>query len=425
MPPMTKKVFNFSTIGIALVLLFSFIAELYRVKGFLLVDLFVPLFAVGWLGLKFLKRGPIKLPSTVLPAALFFFLGFSSLLINSTGMENGEVLGAAFYGVRWAGFYFLSVIVCSQNTEEKHLTLWMLFAFTLVLCVAGFVQLDVMPDFTAMEALGWDPHTDRLLATWYDPNFVGGFLAFMLPLILGTAWDYKRARKWLLPMAFIVLVALALTLSRSAYLALMAGLFVFGLFRSIKLLAGLAVVLVFMLAILSPVQARFLSLVDNLESFFVEDYTLPDASARLRFASWDEAWQLFLEEPIIGQGYNRYKYAALELGTLKDLAIHSASGGDSSLLNVLAMTGILGFFPFFLVYFLLAKKAWHLRKTGYGLGFLAALCGLFVHSIFVNSLLFPLFMAPFWISAGLLTQTNEPVFEWPRFVQQKMDSWKR
>lgn len=404
---MFKKALSFSTIGIALALLFSFVAELYRVKGFLLVDLFIPIFAAAWLGHAVLKRTPVKLPSTLFPAALFFFLGLSSLLIHSAGMENGEILGAAFYGVRWAGFYFLSVIVWNQTSVEKRHTLWMLFAFTLLLCIAGFIQLAILPDFTAMEALGWDPHRSRLLSTWYDPNFVGGFLAFMLPLVLGIAWDDKKHRKLLLPLAFIVLLSLALTLSRSAYLALMAGLFVFGLFRSVKLLAGLAVVLMLMIAVLPPVQDRFLSLVDNLESFFVDDYTLPDASARLRFASWDEAWQLFLEEPLVGQGYNRYKYAALELGTLKDLEIHSASGGDSSLLNILAMTGILGFLPFFTIYLLLAKQAWHARKTGYGLGFLSALCGLFIHSIFVNSLLFPLFMAPFWVSVGLLTKVNE------------------
>lgn len=404
---MFKKALSFSTIGIALALLFSFVAELYRVKGFLLVDLFIPIFATAWLGHAVLKRTPVKLPSTLFPAALFFSLGLSSLLIHSAGMENGEILGAAFYGVRWAGFYFLSVIVWNQTSVEKRTTLRMLFAFTLLLCIAGFIQLAILPDFTDMEALGWDPHRSRLLSTWYDPNFVGGFLAFMLPLVLGVAWDDKKHRKLLLPLAFIVLLALTLTLSRSAYLALMAGLFVFGLFRSVKLLAGLTVVLMLMIAVLPPVQDRFLSLVDNVESFFVDDYTLPDASARLRFASWDEAWQLFLEEPLIGQGYNRYKYAALELGTLKDLEIHSASGGDSSLLNILAMTGILGFLPFFTIYLLLAKQAWHTRKTGYGLGFLSALCGLFIHSIFVNSLLFPLFMVPFWISAGLLVSSKE------------------
>ena len=95
--------------------------------------------------------------------------------------------------------------------------------------------------------------------------------------------------------------------------------------------------------------------------------------------------------------------------SIRDVADARArtSGGDSSLLNVLAMTGLLGFAPFLALYLLLAKKAWDLRRTGYGLGFLSALCGLFVHCIFVNSLLFPLFMAPFWISAGLLGSTRE------------------
>lgn len=399
---MFKKALSFTTLGLAVTLLFAFIGELQRFHGFLLIDLFVPFFGAGWLLLKLFKHERIQWPPTLLPAVLFFFLGLASLFIHSTEMSVGELLPAAFYGIRWASFYFLSVIVWNQNQNEKRLTLWMLFSVTLLICIAGFVQLSLMPDFTAMEFLGWDPHQNRLLSTWFDPNFVGGFLAFMLPLILGTAWDEKPSRKILLPLAGVVLLALALTLSRGAYLALMVALFVFSLHRSIKLLGVLGLILMIMLAVLPPVQSRFLSLVDNVESFLVEDYTLPDASARLRLASWDEAWQLFLEDPLLGQGYNRYKYAALELGTLKNLRIHSASGGDSSLLNILAMTGIVGFIPFFGLYLYLARSAWLQRKSGLGLGFFAGLCGLFVHSIFVNSLLFPLFMAPFWISAGLL-----------------------
>lgn len=403
MPAMTKKVLSFGTLGLGFTLLFAFIAELYRFKGFLVIDLFIPLFCASWVTWKLLKRESIRWPSTLFPAALFVLIGLSSLLIHSQGMSTGEVVQAAFYGARWASFYFLSIIVFNQTTEQKRLTLHMVFAFAVALSLAGFIQLKVMPDFTSMELIGWDPHQGRLLSTWFDPNFVGGFLAFILPLMLGTAWDHKKDRRWLLPLAGLIAIALVLTLSRSAYLALMVGLFVFGLFRSIKTLGVLALVFTLMVVLMGPVQDRFLSLVDNLESVFVDDYTLPDASARLRFASWDEAWQLFLDEPLIGQGYNRYKYSALELGTLKDLNIHSASGGDSSLLNVLAMTGLLGFVAFFGLYILLAKEAWALRKTGYGLGFLSSLCGLFVHAIFVNSLLFPLFMAPFWIMAGLLS----------------------
>lgn len=404
---MFKKAFNFTSIGLALTLLFSFIGELQRFHGFLFIDLFVPLFGAMWLGLKLIKRQSIKWPPTLLPATLFFFLGLSSLLIHSASMSLDEVLPSAFYGIRWASFYFLSIIVWNQNGEEKDLTLWMLFTFTLLLCIAGFVQLNIMPDFTAMELLGWDPHQNRLLSTWFDPNFVGGFFAFILPTILGVAWEKPKLRKWLLPLSFVVLLALGLTLSRSAYLALMAGLFVFGLFRSIRLLLTLGVILFLMTLLISPVQNRVLSLFESLSSAIESDLTLPDASARLRFASWDESWQLFQQEPLLGQGYNRYKYAGLELGTVKDLNHHSASGGDSSLLNILAMTGILGFIPFFSLYLYLAKRAFLNHKAGLGLGFFAGLCGLFIHSIFVNSLLFPLFMAPFWINAGLLEKGAE------------------
>lgn len=399
---MFKKALNFTSIGLALTLLFSFVGELQRFHGFLFIDLFVPLFGAVWLGLKLIKRQNIKWPPTLLPAVLFFFLGLSSLLIHSTGMSLDEVLPAAFYGIRWASFYFLSIIVWNQNREEKTFTLWLLFSFTLLLCIAGFVQLNIMPDFTTMELLGWDPHQNRLLSTWFDPNFVGGFFAFMLPTILGLAWEKPELRKWLLPMSAVVLLALGLTLSRSAYLAMVAGLFVFGLFRSMKLLLALSAILFLMTFLISPVQNRVLSLFESLSAAIESDLTLPDASARLRFASWEESWTLFLEEPLLGQGYNRYKYAALELGTLKDINIHSASGGDSSLLNILAMTGVVGFIPFFGLYLYLARDAWLKRKTGLGLGFFAGLCGLFIHSIFVNSLLFPLFMAPFWINAGLL-----------------------
>jgi O-antigen ligase len=393
---------HFSVFTIGFILLVDLIGELYRFHGYLLLDLLLPLVCAAWLVKNLLERRPIHWPRTLPFAAFFCLFGLSSLLIHAGDMGAGNLLGAAFYGVRWASAYFLCVIVQSQSDWERGWTEKLLFGFSLLLCLAGFAQLDIMPDFTAMEALGWDPHQNRLLSTWFDPNFVGGFLAFVLPMIIGTALDRPKERVWLVPLAAVVTLALALTLSRSAYLAMLAGLFVFGLLRSVKLLAAGGILLVLMTAVLPPVQSRFFTLVDNIESVFVDNYTLPDASARLRFASWSEAWQLFQEDPILGQGYNRYKYAALELGTLKDLNIHSASGSDSSLLNILATTGILGFLPFFTVYIFLAQQAWRQRKDGYSAGFFAALCGLFIHSIFVNSLLFPLFMAPFWISAGLL-----------------------
>jgi hypothetical protein len=78
-----------------------------------------------------------------------------------------------------------------------------------------------------------------------------------------------------------------------------------------------------------------------------------------------------------------------------DLNSHACSGSASSLLLILATTGVLGFIIFVnLIYKLIADLA----KNTYGLTFLSCLVAVLVHSLFVNSLFYPWVMG--WM--GLL-----------------------
>jgi O-antigen ligase len=423
---------NLWTIGVAITLILALIAELWRFHGVLLLDLWVPIFTGTWLLSQIAKnrafyrlkvtaggtlrsffkvcQGPHPLPLIALPAALFILIGFASLLLNSAHLSSSEFLEAAFYCIRWASTFLLMLVVANQPKSQKAHTAILIFAFATALAIAGFIQLKIAPSFveTTYELdLGWDPHSDRLLATWFDPNFVGGFLAIAALLMLGTAYDRPR---WRIPLAasgLIVLAALALTLSRSSYLALIAGLGIFGLLRDRKLIIIGALVLTLATATIPQVQDRVQSLADAAISTFTQDYTLPDQSSRLRFESWQNGWELFVDQPIIGHGYNRYKDASLQAGLTVDPAIHSSSGSDSSILTILATTGIVGLIPFLAIYLTLAVTAWRIRKkSAYAAAFLAALTALAMHSIFVNSLLFPLIMTPFWLAAGLLPIGN-------------------
>lgn len=414
---MTKKalpVINPATLGIAITLALALIAELYRFHGVLLIDYWVPIFTFGWLGWQIFTKQlghSFHIPKVAFPAGLFILLGTASLLINSSGLSSGEFLTSAFYGIRWISMFLLSIIVLNQPKKARRQILWMVFIFAALLSIAGFIQMQLLSDFneTTYELdLGWDPHGGRLLATWFDPNLLGGLFAFTLPLLLGTALEKPTWRKYLIPLGIIILTALALTFSRSSYLALLTGLGVFGLIRSRKLLIAGMVFLLITVTIVPQLQARVQSLIDSAESVFTEDYTLPDQSSRERFEAWENGWKLFAKKPILGHGYNRYKYAALEEELIVDLEKHSASGSDSSLLTILATTGILGFIPFITIYILLALAAWKNRRHGYAAGFLGAFTGLFIHSIFVNSLLFPLFMAPFWLAVGILPPLKCP-----------------
>src|SRR3989344_1623566 len=100
---------SFSSLGIAATLIFALIAELYRFHGYLLLDLFVPIFVATWLAAKLLRKQKIHLPQTAFHAALFAGLGLASLLLNSAEMTANDFLSSAFYGVRFVGLYALSV----------------------------------------------------------------------------------------------------------------------------------------------------------------------------------------------------------------------------------------------------------------------------------------------------------------------------
>lgn len=392
MSPMKKKDINFIDFGVGLTLFFGLVAELYRFHGILLLDIWTPLFSGACL-LYFLLKKNLKLPDTFFPAVCFIALGFGSLLLNSGNMTTPTFAESSFYGIRWASMYFLSVMVFNR---PRKLYLQMLFVFATILAIAGFIQLKYVPDFTSFEDLGWDPHQNRLLSTWFDPNFVGGFFAFILPVSIGYA--LKEKSKKILPVIAIIAIALFLTYSRSSYLALLTGIIIFGFLRDFRIIIVSGVLAATLLTVSPQAQQRVGDLVDSINSVFTETYTLPDPSARLRFQTWEQAWNLFLTAPIFGHGYNAYAEASFENKTLKDSNVHSANGSDSSLLNILATTGLAGFIPYISVYILLARRTFKNRKDPISLGFFAGLCGLFVHSVFLNSLLFPLIMAPFWIA---------------------------
>lgn len=400
MSPMNKKVLNFGVIGIGITLLLTLVGELFRLKGILLLDLWLPIFVGGYVAIKAIKHELI-VPKPITYFALgFVLIGFASLFISSGKMSWAEVVDSAFYGTRWLSAFGLFV-VAKNEIEDRSKILWMLLLFAFLLSVAGFIQLYFVPDFEPFEELGWDPHKNRLLSTWFDPNFVGGFLAFSFTLLLGLYKEKKKWRMYLAPLGAIIIAAVFFTYSRSAYLSLLVGVFFFGLLRSWKIIVVGTVLTVLLVAVSDRAQERVDGFVTSIKSVTQESHTFADPSSRHRFDSWREGYSLFLMEPFIGHGYNRYKYAANELGTLRDITIHSASGSDASLLNILATTGMVGFTFYVLTYasiFLPRAKI----RSAYTIAFICALLGLFIHSVFVNSLLFPLIMAPFWLAAGLI-----------------------
>lgn len=373
--------------------------------GVLISDLFLPYVMTLWFAKKiFIDR---RLPRSYFGKYIIGFLvaAVFSILFNILGLPTSELISSSFYLVRLIAYFlyfFLCIEELSDPLHQKKL-IQMLFLTALGLGIAGIIQYIFVPDFTAMAEFGWDPHIGRLLSTWYDPNYIAGFFAIIIGLLL-SFWLYKK-QKWMdwytMVLTVFLLGCFALTFSRSGLVALGIVILIIGLIKARPvLIAGLLVGLV-VIGFNDRAQERALGLLNSSLSFVTGslDYDL-DATSKLRVESWKQSLVLIDGSYLYGIGYNTIQYKKLTKGLIVDTSIHSGSGSDSSLLNIFITMGVLGLFAYCLLLWnifsisirLLWIKGTSIFSKGIALGTVCMWSALIVHSFFVNSLLLPFFI---------------------------------
>jgi putative inorganic carbon (hco3(-)) transporter len=416
--------YAFPRIGLYAVIFLTVIGELIRIpvateNGILISDVIIPIFVIVWAAKKITQKKPFPASKFSLPFAVFCAVAAISLLQAFLFITPSEVLTSSFYLIRLVSYVLLILVTVDCIEDESHAKkiLSCIFAAAFLIAVAGFIQLAVYPDLGKLATLGWDPHINRLVSVWLDPNFVGGYLAFITCILLGVILYAKKTavKTGLSVLAIVLTLALFLTYSRSAYVAFAAGILIIGALKSRTLIITGVVLAIIGLAVFPRAAERLNDLSHTITAIVFDTSENPDATARLRIKSWEQTWELVYKRPILGSGYNTLRYVKYDEGFVTDPDIHSASGSDSSLLTILATTGILGliaFIWFYAQFFLLSYRGWKLpapthEKTpdvfnGFSLGMLAGISSLTIHSLFVNSLLFPQIMIPLLISVGIL-----------------------
>lgn len=329
----------------------------------------------------------------------FLFLASLSLFVNAVNLNTNQLLVSSSYLVRLGIYYLLALIAYTYFKHYKDLVpkvQVLMLASVLFVSLAGFVQLVVLPDFRLLpKEQGWDPHINRLASTFFDPNFTGGFIVLGLSLGLFKLYNSKELNVILLAYVFITALALILTFSRSSWFMFSIVILILGVFKSRKLLV-LTLILAFLTYYLIPrAQTRLSGITD------------PADSAAYRLISWTNAIELSQKNLVFGVGYNAYRYAQEAGGyfSYKDeTGGNSGAGADSSLLLVLATTGVIGFFVFAMGYGSLIYSSfinWR-RTNNYISGALfASLVSLLGHSQFVNSIFYPQFLLWFAVLIAL------------------------
>lgn len=408
---------------IIIAFLSTIFGQFFRVEigggGILFLDLFLPFVAFVWMleslraGENFVQKifqSPLFWPAfTFLScASISLFLGSSELSFSSFAL-SGFYLFRYFFLVLFA---FIVADILKQNFFRQKIFLITCLFSAFSLAVLGFLQLKFFPDFRFMAEIGWDPHIGRLLSTWFDPNFLGGFFAFILALLGGVfaIWIQKNKKFFLkifsqnfLPillagLAGILFLALLLTFSRSALLACGIPLFLLGVFYFRTLLV-LGIIGISILLPFSPrAVERITDGVDSMVSIVQDEQKifLPDPSSRLRIVNFAEGIDLAQKNFWTGVGFNTIREH-------RKINIHSSGGFDSSLLTVLVTTGIFGLISFLYLFFSLAKISFQnffyssdILHKGISLGFFCSIFGVLAQSFFINSLFFPFLMLFFF-----------------------------
>jgi hypothetical protein len=413
----------------ALLLLAPVTGELWRINiwklEFLPSDIAILTLVPLWVIDKVHSDRKVRLGKIGLTVFIFLMVITTTYLLNWFRFESPEMINGFMMLGRFAMYAVTAWIAYDllDRDQKGEFRWWMLismFSAMFLIVVLGFLQLKFFPSFLELGLYldGWDPHIGRLLSTWFDPNFVGGFVAFVLSVCVSlTLYFYRKddkARAYLLAaLSLVSIIALYFTFSRSAYLALLAGLVILAFFKSRRLLLVGAIALALLFSFSGRMQERTLDMVDSAKSLIGVDSQKPlDPTARLRVYSWQFAWEIIQDYPIIGAGYGRYPYEINKRGhgLLSD---HSSGGSDSSLLTIWASTGLAGLISFLAIGFVAAvlaiKQGW--KKNGFqsylAIGLLAGFSGMMVHSVFVNSLLYALMMTYLWPSIALLDEPQK------------------
>lgn len=336
-----------------------------------------------------------------IPILFFVAVGLLSLLSNIATFQTNEIIVGSLYLMRWviyAGLYFVFVDIGKKFSNR--VTIYMIFSGILVLLI-GYIQFFFYPNLKNLYYLGWDDHLYRLFSSFLDPNFAGTFFVLFLIFILIIRSNFKSNKKILYFLNSTLLfdfIGIILTYSRSALLMLLISTLIYcAIQKNYKILFGLVGVLLMVIVILSP---RFYLVNTNL-------FRIPSVEQRIENSK--EALNIYLKKPILGVGFNNFRYAREKFGYPDNTPwgfSHSGGGADSSFALVLATTGIPGIITYlYLLYKMFKLGLSKIKRNPFALILIVSLGGLIINSILLNSLMYSFIMIWIWILAGL-TESN-------------------
>lgn len=367
------------------------------------LDILVGLTTCTWIFKKLIRKVSKTNYSLLYPFLLFTVVALLSLIVRVANFDITSFSISFLYLARFAAYIGIYFAVTDQNKRfQKKLIVGLLISGFLVV-LGGIVQYFIYPDLRNLFYAGWDEHLYRIFSSFLDPNFVGAFFALLLTLVISLLFGKTFKEKWknycLILIALITFIALVLTYSRSAFIMLIVSVATaFFLYNKLKWLLLFFVIFAIGVILLPK----------DLKSEGVN--LLRTASILGRVSSLEHALVIAKDNPLLGVGFNTYRFAQRRYGFLDEnnwQEVHSGAGVENSFIFVLATTGIIGLLAYSLLWLkvlVLGRKGLE-NKDKWGktmsIVLFASSLGLLVNALFVNSLFYPSIMAWMFMIVGI------------------------
>ena len=343
----------------ATLVIFPF-GQLFKIGIFNLFDIVVFLLAT----VTFLKKP--KYPEWYRYFLYFLFSALFSWIANYFIFGNELFFKGLLYLLRFASYSMVAVYITNFIKDSKMIVKSFL-SVSIFSAIFGWIQYFIWPDLTTLKYLGWDDHLLRMVGTFLDPTY----LALIIILGIVIAINGKHSKS-----LYFLIVSLAFTYSRISFLIL----FLILIFK--KKYLGL-IILVLSILILPKMIGEGTNLARTV-------------SGNNKLINYEETWQIIKKSPAIGVGFNNICPARQFYLDDNNIDSHSCSGSDSSILSLLATTGIIGLLLF--ISFIGKIPTNHLLVVSFVV--------VTIHSLFANSLFYPHIM--FWLFSlvGLRSEVN-------------------
>lgn len=340
------------------------------------------------------KRNPAPRPFPVIskPMLAFFIVGLSYLTID---MAQWGITIEGFRAVyQYILAFFIGYYLISQK-EEVHKYLYFMIFLAFLIGFYGIVQ-----KFTGVQTpQSWidssEGITFRAFSIVQSPNVLGAYMILMIPITLSFIFLEKNRLKQLMLLFFFLtmLGALYLTLSRGAWIALVASFAIIGsLYNRKVLFLGLGIAILAVIFVPSVNQR-----VSHLFSKSYMESSFKDG----RVARWVSAYDRMRNDPFFGSGLGHYG-GAVAKRNLQTIYV------DSYYFKTLGEMGMVGLGIFFwLLYFLMKhiylylkriKKPYQLLLIG---GIFTGLLNVILHNAVENIFEVPFMTTFFWFLGGI------------------------